>query len=102
MDNLSWLQDWYAARCDGDWEHQQGLSINTLDNPGWALKVDLSRTVYAPFSFQGVERNGEEDWVLCRKKDEKFEGFGGARNLDEIVGIFRSWITAALLDTTNE
>ena len=95
MDNLSWFQDWYAAQCNGEWEHQHGLSITTLDNPGWALKVDLSGTIYAPLNFEKVERSTEQDWVVCRKVDEKFEGFGGARNLDEIIGIFRSFITTA-------
>jgi hypothetical protein len=23
---LSWLQTWYARRCDGDWEHEEGPS----------------------------------------------------------------------------
>ncbi|MGL4464545.1 MAG: Imm53 family immunity protein [Planctomycetia bacterium] len=27
MDTLARLQDWYAAQCDGDWEHQQGIRI---------------------------------------------------------------------------
>jgi len=33
-DLLKWLQDWYAARCYGDWEHEFGINIRTLDNPG--------------------------------------------------------------------
>jgi hypothetical protein len=32
---LTWLQAWYAEQCDGDWEHQFGVSVETLDNPGW-------------------------------------------------------------------
>jgi hypothetical protein len=31
---LPWLQGWYATQCDGDWEHEYGVSIETLDNPG--------------------------------------------------------------------
>jgi hypothetical protein len=30
----SLLEAWYASRCDGEWEHGYGISIETLDNPG--------------------------------------------------------------------
>ena len=93
MDNLSWLQDWYAAQCDGEWEHQYGLSIETLDNPGWALKVNLSGTAYADLRFEAIERKGEDDWIRCSTSNKNFEGVGGAKNLDEVIGIFRRWIT---------
>ncbi|MFE2849501.1 Imm53 family immunity protein, partial [Streptomyces scopuliridis] len=32
---LDWLQNWYTQQCDGDWEHEWGVKIATLDNPGW-------------------------------------------------------------------
>jgi hypothetical protein len=44
MDPLSLLQNWYSTQCDGDWEHQYGVSLDTLDNPGWRLKIDLCGT----------------------------------------------------------
>ncbi len=40
-DILAWLQDWYRSRCDGTWEHSYGVKIDTLDNPGWLVTVDL-------------------------------------------------------------
>jgi hypothetical protein len=33
-DLLEWLMRWYAAHCDGEWEHTYGVVIDTLDNPG--------------------------------------------------------------------
>jgi len=44
MKALSLLEKWYSAQCDGDWEHQYGVSIGTLDNPGWTLEIDLRGT----------------------------------------------------------
>ncbi|GHB54781.1 hypothetical protein GCM10010331_48120 [Streptomyces xanthochromogenes] len=32
---LDRLQSWYSAQCNGDWEHEWGIKIDTLDNPGW-------------------------------------------------------------------
>ncbi len=38
------LQNWYAAECDGDWEHQYGIKIDTIDNPGWRVEIELNFT----------------------------------------------------------
>jgi hypothetical protein len=37
MDEIRELQQWYLAQCDGDWEHEWGVQIGTLDNPGWVM-----------------------------------------------------------------
>ena len=41
---LERLQRWYLYRCDGDWEHSFGITIETLDNPGWMVTIDLQDT----------------------------------------------------------
>ena len=41
---LSSLQRWYSSQCDGDWEHQLGVEITTLDNPGWLVRIELRHT----------------------------------------------------------
>jgi len=46
-DLLKWLQDWYAAQCDGDWAHEFGIKIGTLHNPGWSVQIDLAETQVA-------------------------------------------------------
>jgi Immunity protein 53 len=56
MNALQRLQDWYSAQCDGDWEHQQGVRIESLDNPGWALDIDLADTALADKPFTEVKR----------------------------------------------
>ena len=37
---LDWLMNWYSAQCDEDWEHQYGVKLETLDNPGWSLIIE--------------------------------------------------------------
>lgn len=44
MDMTEWLIDWYRSECNGDWEHAYGIQIDTIDNPGWSLKIDLLET----------------------------------------------------------
>lgn len=43
-DDLAWLLEWFAAQCDGDWEHEYGIRIGTLDNPGWRIRISLIGT----------------------------------------------------------
>jgi hypothetical protein len=35
-DVLTQIEQWYKSNCNGLWEHQFGLRIETLDNPGLA------------------------------------------------------------------
>ncbi|WP_203237204.1 Imm53 family immunity protein [Streptomyces gilvosporeus] len=37
LDPLSSLTAWYTSQCDGGWEHEYGIRIETLDNPGWSV-----------------------------------------------------------------
>jgi len=35
------IEDWFASRCNGAWEHQFGLTIESTDNPGWQASLDM-------------------------------------------------------------
>lgn len=93
-DHLFWLQKWYRAHTDGDWEHQHGIRIGTIDNPGWRVDIDLAETEAAtkPFSRIEIERN-DFDWVHCWIEEEQFKIACGPENLNEGLGFFRNWIT---------
>ena len=92
MDALVRLQKWYASQCDGHWEHQYGVKIDTLDNPGWTVTVDLEETALEDVRWVGiVHERSENDWVHCRLKDRQFHGYGGPGNLGEILTIFLDW-----------
>lgn len=94
-DGFTWLQQWFASHCDGDWEHSDGIRIGTLDNPGWELAVDLRDTELANRPFTNVKLDRSEvDWVQARVQDGRFEAFGGPKNLTELLSIFRNWAEA--------
>ena len=83
---------WFQLHCDGDWEHQFGIKIETLDNPGWNLQVSIQETELQNIDFQVVDiERGENDWVFCNVKNGFFEGYCGPSNLEEMFEIFRSW-----------
>ena len=87
------IQNWYAANCDGYWEHQNGLRIETLDNPGWLVEIDVGsfRSHFEGFEVVKFDRSND-DWLRCELDGDKFKGFGGPGNLREILGIFMFWV----------
>ena len=107
-DELSWLQQWYSEQCDGEWEHGFGVTIETIDNPGWSVKISVEGTELASAQFEPVKTAvSETDWIQCRVAERKkgplphsspnyrrFEGFGGALNLPDIIKRFRTWAEA--------
>ena len=96
-DNLiTELERWYRGNCDGDWEHDHGITISTLDNPGWLLSIDLRDTRLASKPFDEVTMEAsDENWYQCRIKDGAFDGAGGAQNLGEMLRTFLDWANAS-------
>jgi len=89
---LSWIQEWFVTNCDGDWEHDKNLVIETIDNPGWSVFINLTGTYLENKSFKLIEINrSESDWIYCAVKKNKFESAGGSKNLIEILQIFQVW-----------
>lgn len=101
--NLHWLLEWYFRKCDGDWEHGNGIKIGTIDNPGWYLKINLGETELKDKKFQVIDINrSDNDWIYCSINEYVFEGFGGPFNLPEIIQIFRDWVESNALNEIYE
>jgi Immunity protein 53 len=88
-DALFLLQRWYLEQCDGRWEHDYGVKIDTLDNPGWTMDIDLAGTDAPKSSRPRVttERT-EHDWIHWWVEDETFHAACGPANLAEAVIAF--------------
>lgn len=99
MNILQRLQTWYAAQCNGDWEHQHGIRIESLDNPGWWIKIDLQGTNLAGKSFSPVRRGISDDkmqhgtvWYYCEVQDgRRFNAAGDPSQLEPLLKIFLDW-----------
>ena len=90
-DPLRWLMRWYTDQCDGDWEHQYGIKIDTLDNPGWLLTVDLQGTSLEGQILHRTSHNleAESDWWDCRTENNQFKGACGPTDLANLIAAFR-------------
>ncbi|MBK8037964.1 MAG: immunity 53 family protein [Verrucomicrobiaceae bacterium] len=91
MNELQDLQDWYGHQCNGDWEHSYGVCIETLDNPGWLLKIDVVGTPLETKPFEKVERPGELDWINCQRSETQFVAAGGSKMLPALISVFLDW-----------
>ena len=92
MTVLEEIQIWYQSQCDGEWEHDYGIEIGTLDNPGWYLKVDLTGTHLSDIPFDEIKNEASDnDWIHCRVENGQFAGYGGPQNLEHVLGVFLNW-----------
>lgn len=99
--NFSWLSEWYQSQCNGDWEHRYGISIDTLDNPGWYIRIDLVDTGLEEVPFDTVE-SGEvggdgttfAHWYTCQISNGQFLASCGSLDLETAIKIFREWSDA--------
>jgi len=90
--SLSSLERWYAAHCNGEWEHGYGIKIETLDNPGWRIQIDLRDTKKQGSTIErvGIDRN-DNDWIQCWIEKGQFQIACGPLNLSESIEIFLRW-----------
>ncbi len=100
MDSLTELQDWFAAQCDGAWEHQHGITIESCDNPGWWVKIDLAGTSIANRFFDPMTENVDADghplgsrWMNCHVVGGVWHGAGDETKLPTLLQIFLTWAT---------
>jgi Immunity protein 53 len=99
------IQRWYASQCNGDWEHASGIKIESLDNPGWLIKINLQGTNLAGRSFSAVavgleEREGRAfpsspAWHSLSVKDHTFEAAGDPSKLEFLLTTFLDWAEQA-------
>ena len=94
---IQWLQDWTTSQIDGDWEHELGISISMLDNPGWILSADVSN--YGDFlkETKPLGRDNDVDWIdfeirVIAKTYVYIEIFGDISKLNKILYSFKAII----------
>lgn len=91
MDIVKWLESWYKLNCDGDWEHSYGVKIETIDNPGWSVKIDLVNTLLENVHIEySLIESSETDWYGYSIKNSTFNAAGDPTKLLFLIELFKS------------
>jgi hypothetical protein len=61
------------------------VTIETLDNPGWLVKVDLTGTAMQLVGMEEIRHgeinhdglDGNQEWLHCHRDGDRFVGSGG-------------------------
>lgn len=87
---LKRIQNWYKLNCNGDWEHNYGMKISNLDNPGWNIEFDLQDTALENLDYKNVHQNpnNEFDWYFISSSENTLEASCGIDNLEQTIKIF--------------
>ncbi|MFI6095064.1 Imm53 family immunity protein [Lentzea sp. NPDC051213] len=89
---LQFFQRWYAEQCNGDWEHEFGVKITTLDNPGWHVVVDLGDTDLEGRTLDRSKAEpGEGRWIWASSDGQRYESSCDLRSLDDALSGFREF-----------
>jgi hypothetical protein len=98
MNVLARLQTWYSHQCDGEWEHSSGITIQSCDNPGWWVKIDLMGTPLQTLAFtetaEGVDAHRialGPRWLSCHTENGIWHGAGDETKLERILETFLAW-----------
>jgi hypothetical protein len=96
MANLQYLINWYSAQCDEEWEHEFGIRIESLDNPGWNLEVDLGGTVGEGHLLARSRRDLDEGhWITTASDGAVFDAGCDPSSLGVAVLDFKAFVESA-------
>jgi len=92
MEILKWIETWYNDQCNGDWEHSFGIKIETIDNPGWLIEIDLTETDYADLKLDYVFIESDiNNWHGRKVENAVYKAFGDPSKLEFLLLEFKKW-----------
>jgi len=101
MTTLQRLQAWYTGQCDGLWEHSYGIKMESCDNPGWWVHINLMGTSLQSVPFERAAENVDDAgfqkgprWLDCKITDGVWHGAVDETKLETILTVFLSWAEA--------
>lgn len=93
---IEWLEEMYLSNCDGDWEHDYGIEITTLDNPGWNVKIQLNENFVMLSDRSWVlEDIAPSTWYGYKIEKNTIEASGDPQSLKTIFEIIKGVIIEA-------
>ena len=101
MSTLARLEAWFTRLCDGAWEHSWGVHIESCDNPGWWVKINLQNTPLQARAFTEIAESVDAErfalgprWLSCHVEGDTWHGAGDETKLERILEVFLAWAEA--------
>lgn len=93
MESINWIEKWFSSQCDGGWEHSYSIKIESLDNPGWSITIDIAETELQDLNipYKLVETS-ENDWYGIKLENQVFEASGDPMKLNFLLNEFRKMV----------
>lgn len=97
------MMNWYVREYNNDWEHSYGVKIDTLDNPGWTIEIDLRETSMEGRPFEAKHGEVADDldewrklgsWWSADADGVRFKASCGPTDLSAVIGLFREWVAS--------
>jgi Immunity protein 53 len=96
--SISTLEEWYSRQCNGKWEHGPGVTISTIDNPGWSVDIPLRGTRKETTTLERIKIDrGHDNWIHYWVEKQKCQIRCGPLNLSEAIEIFSEWFKDGLI-----
>ena len=90
---LEFIENWFSSKCNGDWEHSDGIKIETIDNPGWRIKIDLNNSDLKTIKYSsGLIESNENNWYSIKIEDGIFEAYGDPTKLKFLLHQFSEFV----------
>ncbi len=90
MNSFEFVVAWFQSHCNGDWEHDLGITIATLDNPGWSVDIRIEDTeLHGVEADWTVDETSDTVWLHWRATGRMFEARCGAADLPRALDAFR-------------
>jgi len=93
MDNLTWLQDWYANQSIENIGKDIFVVVKTIQNSAWYVEIDLQYTKYKNFRCKRQESKiSAYNWFSYEISNKRFLASGDFNKLVFLLGKFRDLI----------
>lgn len=95
MDQLPRLQRWLAEHGADAPAPEELIAIQSTDDPGWVVVIDIAQTSLADRPFEPVEEAPDPltglRWFSCSIEDGAWVGAGDETQLARILETFLDW-----------
>jgi hypothetical protein len=99
---MNWLQTWFESHCDSNWEHGLGIKIETIDNPGWSIQIDLDGTdVLLEEQNWTLLEQSDTSWIGYKVENNIFFASGDPQKLELLILIFKMIIENGTVENSD-